>query len=149
MKTVGWKEVVDFPDFGLYRIPAKIDTGAKTSVLHCKSIELVKIKRKHFVRFTPLDENFGGHGSVYLLPFHGERKIKNSFGTEENRVIVKTHVYIFNEPFEIEISLRNRSGMEFPVLLGRSFIRKKFLVDVSKSNLSKKLNVTKPIKSLK
>jgi len=139
MKTIGWKEIVDFVDFNICDIPAKIDTGAKTSVLHCKLIELVKIGRKNYVRFIPLDETYEGYGSVHILPFHKERKIKNSFGSEENRFIVKTNISIFNENYEIEISLRDRSGMEFPMLLGRAFIRKKFLVDVSKSNLSKKL----------
>ncbi|MGK9117046.1 ATP-dependent zinc protease family protein [Olivibacter jilunii] len=143
MKIIGWKETVDFIDFKLYNVPAKIDTGAKTSVLHCKFIELVKVKRKNFVRFIPLDDNFGGNGTVYVLPYHKERKVKNSFGSEENRFIVKTAISIFNENHEIEISLRDRSGMEFPMLLGRSFIRKRFLVDVSKSNLSKKESKTK------
>ncbi|WP_134090643.1 RimK/LysX family protein [Olivibacter sp. XZL3] len=143
MKTIGWKEHVDFIDFRLYNVPAKIDTGAKTSVLHCEFIELVKVKRKNFVRFIPLDENFEGYGTVHILPYHTERKVKNSFGNEENRFIVKTTISIFNEKHEIEISLRDRSGMEFPMLLGRSFIRKKFLVDVSKSNLSRKETKTK------
>lgn len=143
MKTIGWKETVDFIDFKLYNIPAKIDTGARTSVLHCSFIELIKIKRKNFVRFIPLDGNFEGHGNAHTLPYHTERKVKNSFGNEENRFIVKTTISIFNEKHEIEISLRDRSGMEFPMLLGRSFIRKKFLVDVSKSNLSRKEKKTK------
>jgi len=139
MKTIGWKETVHFPDFGILDIPAKIDTGAKTSVLHCRFIELVKTGRRRMVRFQPLDERYSKLGQVYLLPFHQERKIKNSFGEEENRFIIKTTICLFGESFEIEISLRDRSGMEFPVLLGRSFIRRKFLVDVSRSNLSKKM----------
>lgn len=138
MKTIGWKEIVDFIDFKIRNVPAKIDTGAKTSVLHCKQIELIKIGRKNYVRFIPLDDTYEGYGTVHVLPFHKERKIKNSFGGEENRFIVKTNISIFNENYEIEISLRDRSGMEFPMLLGRTFIRKKFLVDVSRSNLSKK-----------
>ncbi|GAA4796220.1 ATP-dependent zinc protease [Olivibacter ginsenosidimutans] len=140
MKIIGWKETVDFVDFGILNVPAKIDTGAKTSVLHCKSIELVKKGRKQFVRFIPLDEHYIGYGTVYVLPFHKERKIKNSFGSEENRFIIKTNISLFNKNYEIELSLRDRSDMEFPVLLGRSFIRKKFLVDVSKSNHTKRTN---------
>lgn len=137
METIGWKENVDFVDFEIYNVPAKIDTGAKTSVLHCEYIELLKIGRKQFVKFKPLDETYS-QGKSFTLPFHKERKIKNSFGLEENRFIVRTNVRLFNEVFEIEISLRDRSNMEFPMLLGRSFIRKKFLVDVSKANLSTK-----------
>lgn len=137
MKTIGWKENVDFVDFGIQNVPAKIDTGAKTSVLHCEHIELVKKGRKQFVKFTPLSEEFS-KGKSFTLPYHKERRIKNSFGLEENRFIVRTRVRLFNEIFEIEISLRDRSNMEFPMLMGRSFIRKKFLVDVNRANLSDK-----------
>lgn len=135
MKTIGWKEIIDFVDFEIYNIPAKIDTGAKTSVIHCEHIELVKKGRKQFVRFTPFNDTYT-EKKTFELPFHKERKIKNSFGFEENRYIVHTQVRMFDEIYGIEVSLRDRSNMEFPMLLGRSFIRKKFLVDVNRANLS-------------
>ncbi|MFB2120227.1 ATP-dependent zinc protease [Parapedobacter sp. 2B3] len=137
-KTIGWKEVVDLPDLGIHGIPAKVDTGARTSVLHCSHIQLIKKGRKQFVEFRPLDDLRHPPNETYILPFHSERKIKNSFGQEENRYIINTTVSLFGEPRPIEISLRDRSGMEFPMLLGRSFLRKKFIVDVSRSNLSAK-----------
>lgn len=138
MKTIGWKEVVDLPDLELYGIPAKVDTGARTSVLHCSHIQLIKKQRKQYVEFRALDERFGPLANVYVLPFHSERVIKNSFGQEENRYVIHTRILLFDQFHEIELSLRDRSDMEFPILLGRSFIRKKFLVDVSRANLSKK-----------
>lgn len=137
-QLIGWKEYIDLPEFALKDIPAKIDTGAKTSVLHCRQVELIKKGRKQFVRFIPLDDRFGSTEEAFILPFHSERKIRNSFGQEENRYIIKTRIVLFGETFDIELSLRDRADMEFPILLGRSFIRRKFLVDVSKSNLSKK-----------
>ncbi len=138
LKTIGWKETVDLPDLDIHGIPAKVDTGARTSVLHCSRIQLVKKGRKQYVEFCPLDERFGIPDTPYTLPFHSERKIRNSFGHAENRYVINTTIRIFNETHAIELSLRDRSDMEFPLLLGRSFIRKKYLVDVSRSNLSKK-----------
>lgn len=138
MKTIGWKETVDLPDLGLYGVSAKVDTGARTSVLHCSYIQLVKKGRKQYVEFCPLDDRTGSQPAHYTLPFHSERKIRNSFGQEENRYVINTNIRLFNEIHAVELSLRDRSGMEFPMLLGRSFIRKKFLVDVSRANLSKK-----------
>src|SRR3546814_7607683 len=67
------------------------------------------------VKFTPVNSA----NQTFILPFHKERKIKNSFGLEENRYIVHTHILMFNQEYEIEISLRDRSNMEFPMLLGR------------------------------
>ncbi len=138
LKEIGWKETVDLPELGLRGVAAKVDTGARTSVLHCSHIQLIKKGRKQFVEFRPLDERFQPQPSIYVFPFHSERKIKNSFGQEENRYIINTTVTLFNESHPIEISLRDRSGMEFPMLLARAFIRKKFVVDVSRSNLSRK-----------
>lgn len=137
-KTIGWKELVDLPDLGLYGIPAKIDTGALTSVLHCSHIQLVKKGRKQFVEFRPLDDTHEPPTDTHLLPFHSERKIKNSFGQEENRYVIRTVISLFGESHTIELSLRDRSGMEFPMLLGRSFLRRRFIVDVSRSNVSRR-----------
>jgi len=144
MKTIGWKEFIDFVDFEISDVPAKIDTGAKTSVLHCEHIELVKKGKRQFVKFIPLDETYANR-KTFILPFHKERKIKNSFGLEENRYIVHTNIKMFDETYGIEISLRDRSNMEYPMLLGRSFIRKKFLVDVNRANLSQKAHTGKKL----
>ncbi len=144
LKTIGWMDVVDLPDLGAYGIPAKIDTGARTSVLHCSHIRLVKKGRKQYVEFRPLDERHGDQRPTHTLPFHSERRVRNSFGQEENRYIVHATIVLFNEIHPIELSLRDRSGMEFPILLGRAFIRKKFVVDVTKKNLSRKKMLPKP-----
>jgi len=144
MKTIGWKEFIDFVDFEISDVPAKIDTGAKTSVIHCEHIELVKKGKRQFVKFIPLNDTYAT-GKTFILPFHKERKIKNSFGLEENRYIVHTNIKMFDEIYGIEISLRDRSNMEFPMLLGRSFIRKKFLVDVNRANLSQKTHTGKKL----
>lgn len=139
MKKIGWKEKVGFPELGIKNVPAKIDTGARTSVIHCSSIELIKRYRKSYVKFVVLDESYKMfHGKSFILPFHKEKTVKNSFGQEENRFVIETEVELFNRKYPIELSLRDRSHMEFPVLLGRSFIRDLFLVDVAQANLSLK-----------
>ncbi len=139
---IGWKDKIDFIDFGFTNVPVKVDTGANTSALHCAEIELVKKYRKQYVKFTPLDESFEGFsGKEFTLPFHKEKTIKNSFGQEENRYVVQTKVLMFGKKYDIELSLANRSNLEFPVLLGRRFLRRKCVVDVSKSNLSYKKKI--------
>ena len=39
MNIVGWRELFHFTDLGLVNVPAKIDTGAYSNVLHCDEIE--------------------------------------------------------------------------------------------------------------
>jgi len=135
---IGWKERVDLPELDLLGIPAKIDTGARTSVLHCQYMKLVWKGKKRFVEFIPLDAPETPAKDPFILPFHSERTIRNSFGQEENRYVVKTQIRLGNQLFPIELSLRDRSGMEFPMLLGRSFLRTRFVVDVAKANVAEK-----------
>jgi hypothetical protein len=60
-----------------------------------------------------------------------KRIIKNSFGQTEERYCARTLMLIHKKKIQSEISFTNRSGMRYPVLLGRKTIGKKFLVDVS------------------
>lgn len=66
--------------------------------------------------------------------------MKSSNGISEKRYVIKTNLIIFNRVEEIEFSLTNRENMSFPLLLGRNFLMKGFLVDVTKENLSFGLN---------
>lgn len=136
LKTIGWKELVNLPDLGIYNVPAKIDTGARTSVLHCSHIQLIEKDGLQQVEFHALDERFKAANNIHTLPFQSQRTFRNSFGQEEDRYIIQTTIMLFGQLYGIELSLRDRSDMEFPLLLGRRFIRKRFLVDVSQANLS-------------
>ncbi len=138
-RKIGWREIVDLPELGLFNLESKVDTGAGTAVLHCSKIELIKKYRRNYVKFIPLDKNYTSFvDQEIVLPYHKERKIKSSFGQEEQRIVISTIIKMFNREFEIELSLRDRSNMEFPFLLGRRTIRGRFIVDVSRSNLSHK-----------
>ena len=136
---IGRKEKVDFPKLKLYGINAKIDTGAYTSAIHCDSIRAVRKGGERFVRFRLLDPSHPAYdGREMRKPLLGRRKVKSSFGQTEYRYIIKTFVEIFGKTHEIELSLCDRSGMEHPILLGRKFIQDKFVVDVSRFDMSSK-----------
>jgi len=144
LRKIGWRELVSFPELELQDLPVKIDTGARTSVIHCQDMEIFKKGRKKFVRFVLLDANTPGYtGKEFIMPYHKERKVKSSFGQEENRIVINTEIELYNKRYPIELSLRDRAAMEYPMLLGRSFIRKKFIVDVARSNLSAKFKAKK------
>lgn len=138
-RIVGRVEHVDFPDWDIFDIAAKIDTGAYTSSLHCHHIQRFKKEGSSFVRFNLLDPGHPGYNEkLFELPVHDLRTVRSSNGLSQRRVIVQTGMMMFGERLEVELSLTNRAEMKYPVLLGRKLLMKRFVVDVSRINLSRK-----------
>ncbi len=126
LPTVGWRELVDLPDLGLIGIPAKIDTGARTSSLHAHVLEELERDGEQFVRFA-VDWDGDRHECEAI---HVDiRGITSSNGETQRRYVIKTPLQIGKIRFRAEISLADRSDMKFPMLIGRSSLRRRFLVD--------------------
>jgi|SRR5690606_10910083 len=136
---IGAIELVDLPELGLYNIYAKIDTGAETSVLHCEDFEVFEKDGHRYIRCYIDEHPESQSENLMKLSFliHREREVKNSFGQAETRHIFITKIKMFDTLFDIKLSVRDRSAMSYPMLLGRNFINGKFLVDVSKKELAK------------
>lgn len=134
-ELVGWRELVGLPDLFGGLIPAKIDTGARTSSLHAIGIERFLSGRRKMVRFL-LDVGSGASEPVVCeLPHADRRTITSSNGQSEERLIIKTRLAIGSHVFRAEFSLTDRSDMKFPILVGRMALRRGFLVDSSRSYL--------------
>lgn len=139
LKIIGRLESIDFPDWDLFDIDAKIDTGAYTSSLHCHKISPVKKNGEDYVRFNLLDPSHETYNDkLFELPVFRKKVVKSSNGQREERFVVKTKVRIFENIFTAQLSLTDRSEMRYPVLIGRKLINERFLVDVSQKYLSKK-----------
>jgi len=133
MQTLGRSDRVDLPGLSLEDIQAKIDTGAYTSSLHCLRAEVVDGE----LEFVLLDEEHPEFtGMKYRFKKFDQREIKNSFGEAELRFVIKTKVKIYDTVIRAEFSLSNRGNLKFPVLLGRKILRHRFLIDVTKKDLS-------------
>lgn len=133
MQTLGRSDRVDLPGLGLENIHAKIDTGAYTCSLHCSTTEVVDGK----LQFVLLDEEHPEFtGRTYRFKKFEQREIKNSFGEAELRYVIKTKIKIFDHLIRAEFSLSDRGNLKFPVLLGRKILRNRFLIDVTKKDLS-------------
>jgi len=134
---IGRSDKVDLPDLDLFELDAKVDTGAYTSAIHYHHAEVIERENERVLHFTLLDPKHPNYNdkSFYFKDFD-ERIIKNSFGDSEKRYIIKTVVQLFGKNFETELSLSDRGNLKFPILLGRKLLRKGFIVDVSKHNLS-------------
>ena len=130
-QIIGRWDCVDFVDFSLTDVRAKIDTGAYTSSLRCEFWEEIERNGEQSLSFVVMDDSTGisKEDRTFTTSDYSVRKVKNSAGTLSLRYSIKTHVRIFNESQLVEFTLAHRKGLKFPVLLGRKFLGNHYLVD--------------------
>jgi ribosomal protein S6--L-glutamate ligase len=139
--TFGWEEWVSLPQLCLPAIKAKIDTGAKTSSLHAFSIEVFGGAEKRKVRFGihPIPER--PEIEVYCTAkLVDQREIISSNGDSELRYIIETRIEVGGQSWPIEISLTNREGMAYRMLIGRQALKDRVLVDPVHSHVQGELS---------
>ena len=130
LPAVGWRELVDLPGIALTGIPAKIDTGARTSSLHARVLDDFERDGQHFVRFAVDWDDIAHEGEAVRVDVRG---ITSSNGEKQNRYVIKTPLRIGTVEFRAELSLADRSDMKFPMLIGRTALRRRFVVDSGRS----------------
>ena len=138
-KPLGWREWVGFPGLNIERIKAKIDTGARTSALHAFMVEPFSRDDQPWVRFAihPIQ---GDTDTVVVCeaPVKDQRIVRDSGGHDELRYVIDTLIAIGDEQIRSEVTLTDRDTMMFRVLLGRTALRKKYVVYPGKSYLQGK-----------
>jgi hypothetical protein len=134
---IGWREWISLPKLGIPSIKAKIDTGARTSSLHAFRIEPISDNGIHKVKFWihPIQHN-KEHEISSVAEIIDKRSVKNSGGLEDERYVIKTPILLGDMSWDIEITLANRDNMKFRILLGRTSLRGKVIIDPNKSFLS-------------
>jgi len=136
---IGRRDRIDLPELGYANIRAKIDTGAYGCALHCSQINVIVKAGRKVLTFILLDPSYRGFkDELCQFEHYRDKLVKNSGGETEHRYIIVTDAIIFGKKLEIEFSLTDRSPMKYPILLGRKFLRHRFLVDVSMKDVSYK-----------
>ncbi|KGY13567.1 ribosomal protein S6 modification protein [Vibrio tubiashii] len=133
---VGWRETLSLPSLGIEKINAKVDTGAKTSCLHAFKVESFYKDEALWVRFWihPIQHNSDVE-VVCEAEVIDERIVRDSGGHEESRYVIKTELNLGGEAWPIEITLTNRENMAFRMLLGRTAMHSRIVVDPVESFL--------------
>ncbi|HBT08539.1 MAG TPA: peptidase, partial [Leeuwenhoekiella sp.] len=52
------------------------------------------------------------------------------------RYVVQSNIRLFQKVYKISLTLSSREDMRFPVLIGRKFLTKKFIVDTELTDVS-------------
>ena len=123
MEIIGRKIHIDLPELNGFNIPAKIDTGAFRTAVHCEKIELTQVGAKQVLNVTL---SWGYQTLLYSFEKFQKRTIKNSFGQTEERFCVRTLILIKEKKIRSEISFSIRKEMRYPILIGRKLLEKNF-----------------------
>ena len=130
---IGRLETIALPELAITDLQVRVDTGAKTSSLHVDNITKIKSNGKIMVKFDLHPDVHNVENVISCeAPLHDIRKVKSSNGTSEQRYVIATPVQLGSENWTIEITLTDRSDMNYLMLFGREAIGERFLVDPSK-----------------
>ena len=133
---VGWREWLALPELGIRAVKAKVDTGARTSALHVFELDTFVERGRNRVRFKlhPLQRNQQVVVSCEC-DIVDERNVKDSGGHGEQRLVIRTPIDLGGMRWPIEITLTNREDMLFRMLLGRTAMHNRLMVDPAASYL--------------
>ena len=127
LQIIGRAEMVDFPEHGVRKVPARVDTGAKTSAIWASGI-IENNGILQCVLFGPDSELYTGE--VLRFKEYQTRTIASSIGETEQRYVVKLLVSVNGRNIRASFTLANRAEQAYPMLIGRNILRGKFMVDV-------------------
>ena len=132
-QIIGRTDKVDFPLLEFEDIDVKVDTGAYTSSIHCHSIieEDTHLVCTFFDKQHPLY-----NGKEMVFESYDIAAVRSSNGEIQYRYEVQSKIKLFDKTYKISLTLTSREDMRFPVLLGRKFLTKKFIVDTELTDVS-------------
>ena len=138
--VLGWREWVRLPDLlpdPGDAVKAKIDTGARTSAIHAWDLEHLERDGWPWVRFSlhPRQRD-DTHVVVAEAAVVEERDVRSSNGEVERRIVIQTDVQIAHHRLPIELTLTKRDQMGFRMLLGRTALAGRAVVDPGGSYLT-------------
>lgn len=135
--VVNAKAVEDLPQVGYVEkltlseqkvtFSAKVDTGAKTSSLHAETYELFKRNGKRWIKFKLVLDD--GKTIPIEAKLHRFVRIRRAGVELRRRPVIKLPVCMAGISLREQFTLADRSDMNYEAIVGRSFLKNRFLVN--------------------
>jgi hypothetical protein len=106
------------------KLPARIDTGAATSSLDARELTI----KNNMAEFK-LPEKYGG--LQLSLPIVDWRTVRSA-EARDRRPVVEIEFCLGPRHVRTRVNLNDRSGVKYPLLIGRNALRRNFVVDCMK-----------------
>ena len=129
-KIVGIYENIILLPSGI-KMPAKLDTGADTSSIHGEKIKIYEKDGKKYVRFLFVWDKNGIEENLKMeKQLQRYVKVKRKSGlTSDRRPVVNLEFCLDGKKYNAEFTVADRDNFNYPLLLGREFLRKYFIID--------------------
>ncbi|MCP3871147.1 MAG: ATP-dependent zinc protease [Gammaproteobacteria bacterium] len=134
--VIGEAEYIDIPALKA-TFNARIDTGAATTSVFAANIEEFERDGKPWVRFTVMNPDQKKEYPLERPVARVARIKKRGEDGFTRRPAVAADLTLGKVTRQITVNLADRTGFEFPLLIGRDFLRGLAVVDVSKKYTQK------------
>lgn len=134
LPILGWKEQAWLPEWGV-RLRVKLDTGARSSALHVEDLTVVDHYEEDgqvrpVLRFAVLVGSRDRPRRRWVItPAVGRRWVRDTGARAEHRHVVRTRIVCGPLDRVAELTITDRSGMNFRMILGRTALEGACLVD--------------------
>jgi len=127
--VIGWVEPVQIEDKLV--VDAKIDTGADSPSLDAQDLKITRRGRKEWVSFWTKGrdkERVDFERAIWRYV-----DIERAGGQNEKRPAVILSLCLGDVRREVVVNLVDRSELKYPMIIGRSFLENKFIVDPTRT----------------
>ncbi len=142
-QVVGWVEqAIVYP--GNIPLQAKVDTGADNTSIDASQITALSRDGRKVLRF--MVNNRQGHAVQVEREQVGIEVVPRHYGEYEERPLVIMEICLGTECRQTLVNLADRSRLDYPLLIGRSFLLDRVVVNPGAQHLveTKGMNSPKP-----